>query len=162
MWLLLLGSTDSGLRGFRSCGAWVSLLYSMWELPRPGIEPVSPTLVGRLLTTGPPRQPCPGLSVCTCLNPYQAKSYSSSSTWFWSSSVAPLLVPRCSPSQGVWASCSPSLFSVHGLSLGAHSGQCPGCKAPAPWRWVGWPGSQLLVPGSKPTLNSSSQCPRAG
>ena len=158
MWLLLLGSTDSGRRSFRSCGAWVSLLCSMWDLPRPGIEPVSPALADRLLTTGPLQQPCPGLSLCTCLNPYQVKSCSPSSTWFWSSSVVPLLVPRCSPSQGVWASCSPSLFSIHGLSLGAH----PGCKAPALWRWVRRPGSQLSVPGAKPTLNSSSQFPRAG
>ena len=26
---------------------------SMWDGPRPGIEPVSPTLAGRFLTTGP-------------------------------------------------------------------------------------------------------------
>ena len=27
----------------------------MWDIPRPGIEPVSLALVGRFLTTGPPR-----------------------------------------------------------------------------------------------------------
>ena len=37
----------------RSCGAQAELLWSMWDLPRPGTEPVSPTLVGGLLTTGP-------------------------------------------------------------------------------------------------------------
>ena len=26
----------------------------MWDLPRPGLEPVSPALAGRLLTTVPP------------------------------------------------------------------------------------------------------------
>jgi len=26
----------------------------MWDLPEPGIEPVSPTLAGRFLTAGPP------------------------------------------------------------------------------------------------------------
>ena len=26
----------------------------MWDLPGPGIEPMSPALAGRLLTTGPP------------------------------------------------------------------------------------------------------------
>ena len=26
----------------------------MWDLPRPGIEPVSPALAGRVLTTAPP------------------------------------------------------------------------------------------------------------
>ena len=77
---------------FRSCGAWISLLCSMWDLPSPGIEPVSPALADRLLTPGSPQQPCPGLSVCTCLNPYQEKSYSCFRTWFLSSSVTPLLV----------------------------------------------------------------------
>ena len=26
----------------------------MWDLPGPGVEPVSPSLVGRVVTTGPP------------------------------------------------------------------------------------------------------------
>ena len=30
------------------CGAQVYLLLSMWDLPRPGIEPVSPALAGGL------------------------------------------------------------------------------------------------------------------
>ena len=29
----------------------------MWDLPEPGIEPVSPKLQGRFLTTGPPGKP---------------------------------------------------------------------------------------------------------
>ena len=29
----------------------------MWNLPRPGIEPMSPRLAGRFLTTGPPGKP---------------------------------------------------------------------------------------------------------
>ena len=37
-----------------SCGAWVQLLCGMWDLPRPGIEPVSPALAGGFLTTVPP------------------------------------------------------------------------------------------------------------
>ena len=36
-----------------SCGTWDSLPCSMWDLPGPGIEPVSPALTGRFLTTGP-------------------------------------------------------------------------------------------------------------
>ena len=28
-----------------------------WDLPGPGIEPVSPALAGRLFTTEPPRKP---------------------------------------------------------------------------------------------------------
>ena len=37
-----------------SCGAWALLLHGMWDLPGPGLEPVSPTLAGRLSTTAPP------------------------------------------------------------------------------------------------------------
>ena len=29
----------------------------MWDLPRPGLEPVSPALVGRFSTTAPPGKP---------------------------------------------------------------------------------------------------------
>ena len=36
---------------FNGCGAWASLLPSMWNLPRPGIEPVSPVLAARFFTT---------------------------------------------------------------------------------------------------------------
>ena len=39
-----------------SCGARAWLLRSMWDLPGPGIEPVSPVLAGRFLTTMPPRK----------------------------------------------------------------------------------------------------------
>ena len=30
----------------------------MWDLPGPGLEPVSPVLAGGFLTTMPPRKPC--------------------------------------------------------------------------------------------------------
>ena len=36
------------------CGTWAQLLHGMWDLPRPGIEPVSPALAGGFLTTAPP------------------------------------------------------------------------------------------------------------
>ena len=42
--------------GLRSCGTWVQLPHGMWDLPGPGIEPISPALAGRFLTTGPPRK----------------------------------------------------------------------------------------------------------
>ena len=40
-----------------SCGAWTQLLLGMWDLPRPGLEPVSPPLAGRFSTTVPPAKP---------------------------------------------------------------------------------------------------------
>ena len=42
-----------------SCGARAQLLRGMWDLPGPGLEPVSPALAGRLLTTVPPGKPDP-------------------------------------------------------------------------------------------------------
>ena len=37
-----------------SCGARAQLLCGMWDLPGPGLEPVSPALAGGFLTTVPP------------------------------------------------------------------------------------------------------------
>ena len=41
-----------------NCGSRAQLLRGMWNLPRPGLEPVSPALAGRLSTTAPPGKPC--------------------------------------------------------------------------------------------------------
>ena len=40
-----------------NCGSRAQLLRSMWDLPRPGLNPVSPTLAGRFSTTAPPGKP---------------------------------------------------------------------------------------------------------
>ena len=40
--------------GLSSCGAWAELLWYMWNLLGPRIEPMFPTLAGRLLATAPP------------------------------------------------------------------------------------------------------------
>ena len=37
-----------------SCGAWAWLFLAMWDLPGPGIEPMSPALAGGFLITRPP------------------------------------------------------------------------------------------------------------
>ena len=39
-----------------SCRTWAQLLYGIWNLPRPGIEPMSPVLAGRFLAMVPPRE----------------------------------------------------------------------------------------------------------
>ena len=44
-------------RRLGSCGSWAQLLRGMWDLPRPGLEPVSPALAGRFSTTAPPGKP---------------------------------------------------------------------------------------------------------
>ena len=40
-----------------NCGSRAYLLRGMWDLPRPGLEPVSPALAGRFSTTAPPGKP---------------------------------------------------------------------------------------------------------
>ena len=40
-----------------SCGTWAQLLHSMWDIPRPGLESVSPALAGGFLITVPPGKP---------------------------------------------------------------------------------------------------------
>ena len=48
-------------RRLSSSGSRAQLLCGMWDLPRPGLEPVSPALAGRFSTTVPPRKPpCTG------------------------------------------------------------------------------------------------------
>ena len=44
-------------RRLSGCGSRAQLLRGMWDPPRPGLEPVSPALVGRLSTTTPPGKP---------------------------------------------------------------------------------------------------------
>ena len=46
-------------RRLSSCGSWAQLLRGMWDLPRPGLEPVSPALAGGLPTAAPPGKPSP-------------------------------------------------------------------------------------------------------
>ena len=56
-----LQSTDSRLTGFSSCGTQAQKLWhtglvapGIWNLPGPGIKPMSPALVGRFPITVPP------------------------------------------------------------------------------------------------------------
>ena len=45
------------MRRLSNCGSRAQLLCGMWDLPRPGLEPVSPALAGRFSTTAPPGKP---------------------------------------------------------------------------------------------------------
>ena len=54
---LLLAEHRLQMRRLRSCGSRAQLLRGMWDLPRPGLEPVSPALAGRFSTTVPPGKP---------------------------------------------------------------------------------------------------------
>ena len=44
-------------RRLSNCGPRAQPLRGMWDLPRPGPEPASPALAGRLSTTAPPGKP---------------------------------------------------------------------------------------------------------
>ena len=44
-------------RRLSSYGAQAQLLRGMWDLPRPGLDPMSPALAGGFLTTEPPGKP---------------------------------------------------------------------------------------------------------
>ena len=44
-------------RRLSNCGSRAQLLRGMWDPPRPGPEPASPALAGRLSTTAPPGKP---------------------------------------------------------------------------------------------------------
>ena len=44
-------------RRLSSCGSRAQLLRGTWDLPRPGLKPVSPALAGRFSTTAPPGKP---------------------------------------------------------------------------------------------------------
>ena len=44
-------------RRLSNCGSRAQLLRSMWDLPSPGLEPMSPALAGRFSTTAPPGKP---------------------------------------------------------------------------------------------------------
>ena len=44
-------------RRLSNCGSRAQLLRGIWDPPRPGLEPVSPALAGRLSTTAPPEKP---------------------------------------------------------------------------------------------------------
>ena len=50
-------------RRLSSCGSRAQPLRGMWDLPRPGLEPVFPALAGRLPTTAPPGNPTLSTSV---------------------------------------------------------------------------------------------------
>ena len=49
------------MRRLSNCGSRAQPLCGMWDLPRPGLEPVCPALAGRFSTTAPPGKPSAAL-----------------------------------------------------------------------------------------------------
>ena len=52
LWWPLLQSMGSGHSGFSTCGSQARLPWGMWDLPRPGVKPMSPALGGGFSCTG--------------------------------------------------------------------------------------------------------------
>ena len=52
-WLFFLQLLGSKAAGLSSCGTQILLPQGMWNLPGPGIKPMSPASAGRFLSTGP-------------------------------------------------------------------------------------------------------------
>ena len=63
---LLLWSTGSRRAGSAIVAHRPSWLRGMWDLPRPGLEPMSPASAGRFSTTAPPGKP-PTCFLTPCL-----------------------------------------------------------------------------------------------
>ena len=55
-------------RRLSSCGSRAQPLRGMWDPPRPGLEPVSPALAGRLSTAAPPGKPQNDNNLITYVN----------------------------------------------------------------------------------------------
>ena len=60
-------------RRLSNCGSRAQLLRGMWDLPRPGLEPVSPALAGRFATTAPPGKPKDKFLIYKYLNEFVIK-----------------------------------------------------------------------------------------
>ena len=60
-------------RRLSNCGSRAQLLRGMWDPPRPGLEPVSPALAGRLSTTAPPGKPLSFFKVLSNVTKHQTK-----------------------------------------------------------------------------------------
>ena len=88
-------------RRLSNCGSRAQSLRGMWDPPRPGFEPVSPALAGRLSTTAPPGKPLRGflMSLFNYINPAELIGIFSSlnvlkkgliTTWNFSLHLLPL------------------------------------------------------------------------
>ena len=71
-------------RRLSSCGSRGQLLRGMWDLPRPGLEPVSPALAGRFSATAPPGKPSYGFYMSSNKYPsYMTNSIRLLIPWKW-------------------------------------------------------------------------------
>ena len=123
-WLLLLQSTGSRVHGLSSCGsqalehrlsssgAQALLFRGMWDLSKPGMEPVSPALADRCLTTEPPGKSNP-MYFNGILGPPPINPGLTIAGWIY-----------------MWATNASSKTSKCGMHSHFHGAQCPGTLLP--------------------------------
>ena len=87
-------------RRLSNCGSRAQLLRGIWDLPRPGLEPVSPALAGRFSTTAPPGKPKIQILYLGLQEP--SKSVLSTCTLTLILSQLPLFTSPITPRPGVW------------------------------------------------------------
>ena len=100
LWFLVAGHR------LNSCGPRASLLHSMWDLPRPWLEPESSALAGGFLSTEPPGKSQELILYCGCL-----VFCCSGITYFNHSSI---LLKQITPH---WINLYKSHFSLHLIIL---------------------------------------------
>ena len=80
LWSRSTGSRVCGLQQLQHVDSvavahGLSCPHSMWDLPRPGIKPVSPALAGGFLTTGPPGKSLPSKVSSVLITANQSSFY---------------------------------------------------------------------------------------
>ena len=96
-------------RRLTSCDSRAQLLCGMWDLPRPGLEPVSPALAGRFSTTTPPGKP--GRQILNHCTTREVPLIFWGTTTLFSIATAPFYIP-VSSAQGSSFSTSLSKFVI--------------------------------------------------
>ena len=79
-------------RRLSNCGSRAQSLRGMWDLLRPGLEPVSSALAGRFSTTAPPGKPLPPILKPRFINLGQSQSLGHSRE-VWTPIPIPFPVP---------------------------------------------------------------------
>ena len=163
-------------RRLSSCGSRAQLLCDMWDLPRPGLEPVSPALAGRLSTTAPPGKPFASFFIhktkgffvfiylfiyfrlCWVFVSARGLSLVVASRGHSSSRCAGLSLSRPLLLRGTSSRRAGSVVVAHGPSCSAACGILPDQGSnPRPLHWQ-VDSQPLRHQGSPPTSFSSYQC----
>ena len=116
-------------RRLSSYGSRAQLLRGTWDLPRPGLEPVSPALAGRFSTTAPPGKPRVFVSV-------RGLSLVAASGGHSSSQCAGLSLSRPLLLRSTGSRRAGSVIVAHGPSCSAACGILPDQGSnPCPLNW---------------------------